>query len=240
MLLLFVDETSDSKFKDYFGLSIAIINSNFYQTLKASFHKILVDSGWDKEIEFKGSYLFSANSGCKDIPVDKRIEIASRILELNKSRENSRIKFAYFHKKSADHKSDYLTYLPLLLDKIIPPAKKAGGKDVIGVYCDRRTDLSTADIRKALEPTLSKRKYTLLENVVMTDSDFNTIGILYADIVGYLYARIDTISNDAELFDNIPAHELENNGKVRKLRTSKNLINAIKSIKAYTVKDKNK
>lgn len=74
----------------------------------------------------------------------------------------------------------------------------------------------------------------------MTDSDFNTIGILYADIVGYLYARIDTISNDAELFDNIPAHELENNGKVRKLRTSKNLINAIKSIKAYTVKDKNK
>lgn len=99
MLLLFVDETSDSKFKDYFGLSIAIINSNFYQTLKASFHKILVDSGWDKEIEFKGSYLFSANSGCKDIPVDKRIEIASRILELNKSRENSRIKFAYFQKK---------------------------------------------------------------------------------------------------------------------------------------------
>ena len=127
-----------------------------------------------------------------------------------------------------------------MLDKIIPKAKKAGGKDVIAVYCDKRTDMTTSEIRKVLEPILAKRKYTLLENVVMTESDFNSIGILYADIVGYLSARIDTISNDVELFENIPQEELENNGKVKKLRSSKKLIGYIKSLKAFTVKETKK
>jgi len=236
MILLFVDETSDAKFKDYFGLSIAVINSNFYQILKSDFHKILSDSGWEINIEFKGSYLFSANSGCKNIPVDMRVEIASKILELNKSKINSRIKFAYFHKNSQDHRKDYLEYLPVLLDKILPAAQKAGDKDIIAVYCDRRSDMKPIEIQNVIQPVLNKRKYTLLENVVMTDSNFNTIGILYADLVGYLSARIDTIKNDIELFENIPPDQLENNGKIKKLRSSQNLINAIKSIKAYTVK----
>ena len=30
MLLVFIDETGDDKFKDYFGLSCAVINTNFY------------------------------------------------------------------------------------------------------------------------------------------------------------------------------------------------------------------
>lgn len=80
MILLFVDETSDAKFKDYFGLSVAIINSNFYQTLKSEFHKILTDAGWDVNVEFKGPCLFSATKGCKDVSIDKRIQIASQIL----------------------------------------------------------------------------------------------------------------------------------------------------------------
>ena len=238
MILLFIDETGDSKFKEYFGLSVAIINSGFYQTLKTGFHKILTDAGWDCTVEFKGSYLFSAKKGCKDISVEKRVEIATKLLDLNTSKINSRIKFAYFHKDSQNHKQDYLLYLPKLVDKILPSAKKAGGKDVIAVYCDNRTDLKPVEIQDVLNPVFKKRKYTLLENVVMTDSDINTIGILYADIVGYLSARIDTISNDSELFENVPTDEFEKNGKIRKYISSKKLIEAIKSLKAYTVKEK--
>ncbi len=240
MILLFIDETGDTKFKEYFGLSIAVINSNFYQTLKTGFHKILTDAGWDTAVEFKGSYLFSAKSGCRNISIEKRVEIASKLLDLNTSKINARIKFAYFHKDSQDHKQDYLLYLPKLVDKILPPAKKAGGKDIIAVYCDNRTDMFPSEIQNVLKPVLKKRKYTLLENVVMTDSDFNTIGILYADLVGYLSARIDTISNDSELFENIPPEEFEKNGKIRKLKSSKKLIDAIKSLKAYTVKEEKK
>ena len=41
MLLIFVDETCDSKFKDYFGLSVATINYTKYAKVKTEFQKIL-------------------------------------------------------------------------------------------------------------------------------------------------------------------------------------------------------
>lgn len=37
---------------------------------------------------------------------------------------------------------------------------------------------------------------------------------MFADLVGYLAARIDTISNDAELFEDINREQLELNGKI--------------------------
>ncbi len=70
----------------------------------------------------------------------------------------------------------------------------------------------------------------------MASSNFNTVGILYADMIGYLVARIDTISNDLELFENIPRDQLANNGKVKKLKTSMQLINKIKQLDKYEIK----
>lgn len=85
MIFAFIDETSDAKFKEYFGLSCALINSNFYQQIKNDFQNILLEAGWDPTIEFKGSYLFSATKGCSHVSIEKRIEIASNILSLNVS-----------------------------------------------------------------------------------------------------------------------------------------------------------
>jgi len=61
MLLAFVDETSDVKYKDYLGLSVALINASFYPKIKREAQSILIKGGWDPRIEFKGSYLFSAS-----------------------------------------------------------------------------------------------------------------------------------------------------------------------------------
>jgi len=93
MLLAFVDETSDTKFKDYFGLCCATINSNFYRQIKDDFQRALKRGGWNTDIEFKGSYLFSALSGDTNVPIEKRIEIASDILALNTAKRNARVKF---------------------------------------------------------------------------------------------------------------------------------------------------
>ena len=62
MIFVFVDETSDNKFKDYFGISIAIVNATHYSTIKENFQKILYNSKWNSEIEFKGSFLFSSKN----------------------------------------------------------------------------------------------------------------------------------------------------------------------------------
>jgi hypothetical protein len=235
MILAFVDETSDSKFKKYFGLSCAVINSNFYQQIKNEFQNILLDAGWDSKIEFKGSFLFSATQGCTDISIEKRIEIASRVLSLNVSNKNARMKFTYFKKESDDHKRDYLKYLPKLLEKSLPPAKKKGDKDVLALNCDFRSDISKDEIFEAAKDVISKKSYTLFEDIVVVKSCFNTVGILYADIVGYLFARIDTISNDSELFENISKEEFLKNGKIKKLVSSIELIDLIKKFDAYKI-----
>ncbi|MCH7974246.1 MAG: DUF3800 domain-containing protein [Bacteroidetes bacterium] len=236
MILVFVDECGDAKYQDYLGLSLSIINSTYYSHIKNQFKKILIAAKWDITKEFKGSYLFSASKGCAEVTIDERIEIATKILKLNVAKKNARMKFSYLTMNSSNQKSDYLKYLPALLNSVLSRATKGSGKDIISVFCDSRSDIKPIEIQKAISPILTAKKYTLLEQVVMANSDIDTIGILYADLVGYLSARIDTISNDIELFENISEEDLANNGKIKKLKSSKVLIDIIKQYSAYEVK----
>lgn len=236
MKLVFVDETSDSKFSEYFGLCCAIIDSFYYAQLKRQFHSILLKSGWDPSIEFKGSTLFSAKTGDVSVGIEKRIDIANEILDLNTAKKNARMNFHYFRTTSKKHKKDYLTYLPKVLDKAIGNAQNKAGKDIVAIQCDNRSDINIHEIREVVLPVVQKRKFVLFEDIVMPSSRFETVGILYADLIGYLLARIETISSDAELFENIPPEELKNNGKVKKLNSSKKLLDQIKQLNLYKLK----
>jgi len=238
MLFAFVDETSDFKYPDYFGLCVATVNSTYYRTMKNGFQNILNKEGWDPSIEFKGSYLFSATKGCSNISVMKRVEIASNILDLTASDVNSRMKFYYLRGKTADQKKYYTHYLPRLLKRALPTPSKKSGKDLLALNCDRRDDVDENIIRKLILDTIKERGYTLFEDIVLANSCFHTVGILYADVVGYLLGRIDTISMDSEMFDNISEEDYEKNGKLKKLKSSKNLIEKVKFIKRYRVKEK--
>lgn len=238
MICIFFDETSDHKFKDYFGISCAAVKHNYYGQIKESFQNTLLDAGWDPNVEFKGAYLFSATQGCTDIPVEKRVEIAESVIDLNTASKNSRMKFSYFRKSSQNQKEDYIQYLPILLERTLKNyGRDSGqGKDLVSIYCDNRTDIPIEQIRKTLTPVVAANGFKLYEDIQYTHSNFQTVGILYADIVGYLMARIETISNDSELFESIPPEVLEQNGKIKKLRTSLNLINKIRSLAVYEVK----
>lgn len=237
MLLVFVDETGDVKFKKYLGFSIATINSYFYPSLKIKSQTILLEMGWDPSIEFKGSYLFSATKGCTDVDVEQRIEAAHKLLDLNVASVNSRMQFHYGFMNSSDHRSDFLTYLPPLLQKVLPIAKKSAGKNLISINVDERSDISSDELNEFFAPAAFTRGYILLERVASIKSSFETIGIMYADLVGYLAARINTISNDSELFDGITPEQYESNGKLRKLQSSKELIAKIKQLQLYTYED---
>jgi len=240
MLLIFVDETSDSKFKDYFGLSIVTINYTKYAKIKTEFHKIFQKSKWDESIEFKGSFLFSAKSGDTTVSIEERIEIAEKIIDLNIAKKNARISFHYLKHTASpkEHKKEYLRLLPLLLNKAMPNAPAGAGKNIASIHCDYRNDIKTHELRDAIIPVFNKKKYVLLEDPFMTTSNFNTVGILYADIIGYLAARVDTISTDSELFEGITSKEFEKNGKIKKLKSSMILISKIKNIKKYEVEVK--
>jgi hypothetical protein len=236
MWLGFVDETSDTKYKDYFGLSVAIVNASFYPNIKREAQRILIEGGWDPSIEFKGSCLFSASKGCPNVPVDKRVKLASDLLELNVSNKNRRMKFYYVRMVSNNQKVDYLKYLPLLLKKGLPKASSKPGKDLLCVTCDQRQDIQALEVHNGINSVVDARGYVIFEQVSMTTSGFDTVGLLYADIVGYLVSRIDNISKDADLFDSIPAECFESNGRVKKLKSSTNLISKIKRLSLFEVR----
>lgn len=240
MLLVFVDETSDSKFKDYFGLSVATINYTKYPKIKTEFQKILKKSKWDESIEFKGSCLFSAKSGDTNVSIEERIEIAEKVIDLNIAKANARMNFHYLKHKvpPKEHGKEYLRLLPLLLNKGIPKAPSGAGKNIVSIHCDYRSDVDIKELRDTITPIFQKKKYVILEEPLMAFSNFNTVGILYADIIGYLAARIDTISTDSELFEGITPEQFETNGKINKLRTSTSLIAKIKNIENYEIKAK--
>ncbi len=236
MELIFIDETSDSKFKDYFGICCAQVNHTKYRNIKSKFHKILLDGGWDPNIEFKGSYLFSAKKGCESISVDDRVSLAEEILKLNSSESYGRMRFSYVRSSTDDFKKEYLGALPLLLDKVIKKPKKGQGKSLISINCDNRSDLCCDEVCNAIKPVIVRKGYTLVENVALVNSCFETVGILYADIMAYLLARIDVISNDHELFEGITPEMIKKSGKYKKLVSSKKLIGHIKNLDLYEVR----
>lgn len=240
MLLVFIDETSDSKFKDYFGLSVATINYTKYPKIKTEFQKILRKSKWNEEIEFKGSCLFSAKSGDVNVSIDERVEIAEKVIALNIAKSNARMSFHYLRHTAnpKDHGKEYLRLLPMLLAKALPKAPSGAGKNLISVICDYRSDINIKQISEAVIPVVEKKSFVMYEEPAMVNSNFNTVGILYADIIGYLAARIHTISNDAELFEGITPEQYETNGKIRKLKASANLIKEVKNIGNYEIKVK--
>lgn len=233
VLLVFIDETGDVKFKDYLGFCVATMNARFYAGLKSKVQKALSKIEWDPATEFKGSYLFSKSSGTPDVEVERRIDAAREILDLNIALKNSRIRFCYGAMKSTNPSSDYLDALPGLLKKALPKAPKGAGKNLASVVCDERSDIDGTKLHLALAPVVEERGYVVMERIAQARSTPETVGLMYADLVGYLAARVDTISNDAELFEGLTKEQLESNGKIKKLRSSTELINKIKKFDIY-------
>ena len=241
MKLLFFDETSDNKFKSYLGICCAVIDLNFYSLLKIKFHEILDKYNWPKDIEFKGVYLFSGSKGAKAINIDTRIEIASELLKLGASKENSRIKFYYYTTESNFQKETYLEKIPEILRKVLKkPTSKKSGKNVCSVSFDHRDDISVNEFRDAIEDVIKEKDYILFEDVLKPVSGYQTVGVLFADIVAYVYSRVDIIQNDADLFENLSEEQLNTNGKILKLKSSTSLLKNIKSFDVVKIKSNRK
>lgn len=59
--------------------------------------------------------------------------------------------------------------------------------------------------------------YVLFETTVEGRSRFDTAGPMFVDLVGYLAARVEVISNEAELFEGLSLENYSENEKIRKI-----------------------
>jgi hypothetical protein len=233
MKLLFIDETGDSKDQAYLGLSLAFMDARFYPKLKAEAVSVLEGIEWRPDTEFKGAYLFSETKGCSEVQVEKRVEAAGRLLDLNAADSNARMSFHYGRMSTSDKAAAYSAGVPSLIEKVLPRAPSGAGKNLISITYDERQDIDHDGFQNALTAAVGKRGYVVLEHPIQGRSSFNTVGLMYADLVGYLAARRDVISNDAELFEGLAPEDFAKNGKIRKLQSSSILIEKVKRLELY-------
>lgn len=236
MKCVFIDETSDSKFKTYHGLCISSVDARFYPSIKEQFQLKLRSVDWDPTIEFKGRYIFSEKSGDPKVNISKRIELVQEIIALNKSKLNSRMKFYYSSCDQSDSKKSYLEQIKANLPKAIGKAPKGAGKKLLALHFDQRSDVTIKELREFAVPIIRANGWRLYEDISIASSGFETIGILFADIVGYMMARIETIRSDADLFEGLDLFNYQKDGKIRKLNASTEIIDGIKTIEVMKLK----
>lgn len=237
MRLVFIDECGDANKKDYLGLSIASVDSRYYPLLKRSAQSVLLKIGWEAQTEFKGSYLFSVSKGCPSVSVEDRVAAAMSLLDLNTSEKNSRMHFTYGRLRSTKQGEDYLRRLPGLLHRGLRVAPMGAGKDLVAITCDERSDVNRRALHSALAPVVAAKGYVLHESVTFAQSSFDTIGLMFADLVGYLAARVDLLSADAQLFEGLSPEELAKDGQCRKFTASRKLLDKVKKLTLYTCRD---
>ncbi|MDP4000409.1 MAG: DUF3800 domain-containing protein [bacterium] len=234
MKLIFIDETGDAKDKDYLAFCVAVVDSKYYPLLKNETSKILKTISWKSDVEFKGTYLFSIKRGCADVDVEKRIDAAGKLLDLNVGKSNARIIFGYGHMKSSNRTEDYLSFVPSLITKVLPRAPRGGtAKNLAVVMHDELHGLNREKFNRAVTEAVMSKGYVLYEEVIEGRSSTSTVGLMFADLVAYLMSRVDVITKDAELFENLSAEQFKRNGKIRKLKSSTELLRKIKKLNVY-------
>ena len=81
-----------------------------------------------------------------------------------------------------------------------------------------------------MEKTIEKKGYILVEAINCVNSDNESIGIVYTDLVGYLIGRVHNLKDKI-----IPSESKINHNQI-KFQTSKRLIKIVKDLRRYNLK----
>ncbi|HET6272653.1 MAG TPA: DUF3800 domain-containing protein [Bacteroidota bacterium] len=236
MKLVFVDESSDAHNTDYLGVCAALIDSSKYGELKREYLSKITRFGWDKSIEFKGTMIFSQSQGCPSVTVEQRIELTKEIIAMNTSASNSRIRFCYASSTGGSTNESYLRLVSVAVSSVLGTSTTTkGGKDVVSICFDQRSDVNATGLRMRIEPILQRKRLILFEDVILSRSGTETIGLCYADIVAYLMSRKDNIEVNHGRIEDLDPVATRTNGQMRKLLASTEIVGMIRSIRMIPV-----
>lgn len=231
MKLIFVDEINGNNEidKNLYGLSIVMIDSTKYDTIREKFLKSLKKKKWPIEEEFKGKYLFSKNPAGQTKTPDEMIELTQEILGWLTSETNTRgcVKFIYNRKKnSADN---FITLLSKGLSSFPNCTVKKNAKHLVNVYVDnfQHSDKEKKQIDLAADEILEEKGFKLIESSVnFVNSNNKSTGIIYADVLAYI-CRWKVENPDVKNSTIIDL--IENYTLNKKIGTACNLYDALKN-----------
>ena len=229
MRFVFIDEVEQQKKNpDFFGLGIFIVDSFFYSTLHSRFHTHFNNCGWNKEIEFKGRYLFS-KKGDSNIDIDKRIQLVDNLAEDTVAKKNSRCKFIFFYNFKKKTKNNYLDLVKNGLNALDKTSKK-GGKNLVSIYYDDTDLVTPKDLNEITDSALSRRGLLQVEIPCNIKACYKSVGIIYSDVLSYLksWDVLTPRPNDGEEANLFELEGIQRNKE--KLAKIKGILTKIKSV----------
>ncbi len=189
MKFIFVDEIEQQqKNPNFFGVGIFVVDSFFYPILYSQFQAHFSKSGWNKNIEFKGRYLFS-RKGDDSIDIDTRIELVENMAQDSAACKNSRCKFSFFYNFKKKTRNNYFDLVKHCLNSL-SKVSKVGGKNQVIIYYDDTNLINPQDLSAIIEPILNKRGLLQVELPNNVRANYKTIGIIYTDVLSYLKSWI--------------------------------------------------
>jgi hypothetical protein len=248
MKFLFADEVKNIyNKKNSYGLIVVLIDSHYlveiYKNFKKELDKLTIDGK-----EMKGKDLFSTKTN-KD--VGQNINFMNSVLRLSSSKSGKTAKFkAYvnfsFFKENTNEYDMYKKCFSEIINKI--EKNNNIKKSLLILELDNNESVKTnkKDFDFSIKSLLSKRGYYLHENSFLVNSSNDTIGILFADYIGYILASYfnlskfnkdnieeikSLISKDTDKYTDKEKEKLKNYiNNYKKIETTENLMKEVKKI----------
>ena len=225
MKFIFVDEIEcPEKNSKFFGLGAIVINSNNYHKFKEHFEACFNKLGWNKEIEFKGKYLFS-KKGDSSVSIEQRIDFVKELVGGFNASKNARLNCLFSCEYCGNGEGVYLD----LLKKIVKKIKREGSaqKSVVGYFIDANEKIDKKKIISIVDSEKTKG-VSIFERPFFIDSDNYVPGIIAVDVFCYLKSWIALISDEKGQLDIFGKIDAIN---IKKLDTVKEIISNIKNVK---------
>jgi hypothetical protein len=240
MKLLFFDETSNNRDKQFFAICGVCIDSANYKRVAEVFREAFKNSGWQEECEFKGRFLFSESKGDPSVPVIKRIDLARSLIEANVAQRNARLKAVLVWNKKGPTTENYLNLLSSAAKRALGTraSSQQRDKNLCIAFCDRYEQANPRDIWQTLRNAVEDRGYVLAEDVAIAQKFTSMeamVGLCYADLIAYLASWValfrDVNKAQLSLFEELQLNEIQK----QKYGVVKDILNAMKRLQILQI-----
>lgn len=236
MKFIFIDETSNKKNPNFYGVCGVCIDEKHYPGFVREVTKCFENAGWNTEIEFKGSYLFSVSKGDPNVTVDTRIAMVDKIIALNIAEKNAKLKAVFAWNEARDIAENHLLLVKKVLCKLLPSIYKKRRKKPCIVLADRNDKIPQQELWKSVSETLAGRNYCLVEDVhIFKDWRPSHIGLCLCDLIGYLASWPCLSKTTIEAQKSLFAEESISQHDARKAKTVKRIFHNLKNVTIKSV-----
>jgi len=227
MKFIFIDETTNKRKKDFYGICGVSIDDYFYSRIAQDVSQLFKDAGWNLDFEFKGRFLFSSTKGDPTVTIEERIEIANQMVALNVARKNARLQAIFFWNEASDTKENHLYLTKRVLDHLMTSSNK-----LYMIFADQNDKISSQDLWKvAFDNTLGKDCCFVEDVVIIKDWKPTHVGLCLCDLIAYLASWMCSTKSLEEAQQSLFEEESISSFDAKKAETVQEIFQNLKQVK---------